>query len=410
MAPRARSDPRSPTVWAWVSAEMERKSASPPSGSTRRDLPQRCGAESTAAKIYGSPVLADEDAAVFASECRKYPSDRSTRGVGVFEAAHPTSLRCRRFRRGSGEAQLTVEDHAACYRAFSRDGGGEQAGGLLRAPALPALARYFKHWFGATRATGGGGNSTAGGRGVGVFAAPHPTSLVDAADVFGADPEKPNSPSRITPPATAPSRATAEANVPAASGRSATGTSAAGIGPAAFGVTRATGAGNNTAGGRGVGVFKASHPTSLVDAADVFRVDPEKPNSPSRITPLATAPSRATAEANAPAASGRSAMGTSATGVRPAAFSASRATAAAGCGLGGAAPGTGTHTHHGGPSRSGVPGRGGGEHGHGGGGVQGGQGHNGGGGARGNGYEYRFQFVTTGAGMNWNPLDICLWA
>jgi len=134
---------------------MERKSASPPSGSTRRDLPQRCGAESTAAKIYGSPrarrfsprrhgerseqespsmaaanrfaVLADEDAAVFASECRKYPSDRSTRGVGVFEAAHPTSL-------------------------------------------------------------------------------------VDAADVFGADPEKPNSPSRITPPATAPSRATAEAN------------------------------------------------------------------------------------------------------------------------------------------------------------------------------------------------------
>ena len=71
-------------------------------------------------------VLADEDAAVFASECRKYPSDRSTRGVGVFEAAPPTSL-------------------------------------------------------------------------------------VDAADVFGADPEKPNSPSRITPPASAPSRATAEA-------------------------------------------------------------------------------------------------------------------------------------------------------------------------------------------------------
>ena len=107
-------------------------------------------------------VLADEDAAVFASECRKYPSDRSTRGVGVFEAAHPTSL-------------------------------------------------------------------------------------VDAADVFGADPEKPNSPSRITLPATAPSRATAEGNVPAASGRSATGTSAAGVGPAAFGATRATGTGNSTA-------------------------------------------------------------------------------------------------------------------------------------------------------------------
>ena len=77
---------------------------------------------------------------------------------------------------------------------------------------LNVLARYFKHWFGATRATGGGGNSTAGGRGVGVFAAPHATSLVDAADVFGADPEKPNSPSRITPLASAPSRATAEAN------------------------------------------------------------------------------------------------------------------------------------------------------------------------------------------------------